>query len=67
MSFSMHIPYRYYKKILTMTFKNDLEGRNHFKIPRLMPAINRGGYFSLTEAVVKTVSQNLLTETGRLK
>jgi hypothetical protein len=38
-----------------MRFKNDLKDEQAFKPPRLMPVINRGGYFSLTEAVTANV------------
>ena len=36
-----------------MTIKNTLEGGHYFEPPRLMPTINRGGHFSLTEMVIK--------------
>ena len=39
-----------------------LGGGHVKKPPRLMPAINRGGHFLLTEAVKKTASQNILSE-----
>lgn len=45
----------YYKKSFAMRFKNDLKDEQAFKPPRLMPVINRGGYFSLTEAVTANV------------
>ena len=43
----------YYKKKLNVIFKKTLGGRQKFQPPRLMPQINRGGHFLLTEAVTK--------------
>ena len=52
----------YYKNWLTEAFWKDLGGGHVKKPPRLMPSINRGGHFLLTEVVIKTASQNTLTE-----
>jgi disease resistance protein RPM1 len=44
----------YYKKDFARPSKIGLRGGQHFEPPRLMVGINRGGHFSLTEAVTKT-------------
>jgi len=52
----------YYKILFCEALKKDLGGGHFEKPPRLMPAINRGGHFLLTETVIKTASRNRLTE-----
>jgi len=39
-----HYCNHYYKKTLTVTFKKAFGGGHDFKLPRLMPMINRDGY-----------------------
>jgi hypothetical protein len=41
------------KKSFARRFRNDLAGGQTSKPPRLMPVINRGGRFLLTEAVIE--------------
>ena len=45
------IELHYYIKKFTRRFKIGLGGGQTFKPPQLMPGINRGGHFLLTEAV----------------
>jgi hypothetical protein len=43
----------YYKKSFPRHFEMGLGGGQKFQPPRLMPQINQGGCFLLTEAVTK--------------
>jgi hypothetical protein len=51
----------YYKKKFARHLGIFFGGGQHFQPPRLMPRINRGGSFLLTQ-LQKTASQNLFTE-----
>ena len=57
----------YYKKDFARPLEIGLRGEQDFQPPRLIPSINRGGHFLLTEVVTKTTSQNRLTEADTLK
>ena len=55
------------KKWFTATFLKQLRGGQELQPPRLMVSINQGGYFLLTDAVKKIVSQNRLDKAGSHK
>src|SRR6185437_767754 len=57
----------YYRIPFCEALKIGLGGGHIKKPPRLMPSINRGGHFLLTEVVKKIASQNRLTEAVTLQ
>ena len=48
---SKYIDVHYYRKTFARRLKKELGGRQTIQPSRLMPGINRGGHFLLTEVV----------------
>ena len=57
----------YYKILFCEALKKGLGGGQFRKPPRLMPAINRGGHFQLTEVVTTNRLAKYINQGGRHK